>query len=117
MTPIQVIRNDKTMAQDYQEIISKVSKEVAKKFLKKETNLAARAILLDADISEITRQIGLETTKIVFEHVRDNLVKKNKKRIRHPKPSKHLLQRYVRDNNHQFSLFMEETCWRETVTE
>ncbi len=65
------------MDKDYQEIITKVSKQVAKTFLHQEDNLAARATLLDADIAEITRQIGLETTKIVIEHVRDDLVKKN----------------------------------------
>lgn len=68
------------MDKDYQEIITKVSKQVAKTFLQHEDNLAARATLLDADIAKITRQIGLETTKIVVEHVRDDLVKKNNRK-------------------------------------
>lgn len=65
------------MDKDYQELVTKVSKQVAKAFLRQEENLAARATLLDADVAEITRHIGLETTKIVIEHVRDDLVKKN----------------------------------------
>ena len=66
------------METDYQELIAAVSTEVAKTFLANEDNLAARATLLDADIAEITRQIGVETTKKVLEQVRDDLVKKNR---------------------------------------
>ena len=65
------------MDTEYQEIISKVSQEIAKTFLEKEKGVAARARLIDTDIAEITRQIGLETTQRVLEHVRDDLVKKN----------------------------------------
>lgn len=65
---------------DYQEIISKVSGQVAEKFLEKEKDIAERAVLIDADISEITRQIGLETTRIVLENTRDGFVKKNKRK-------------------------------------
>lgn len=68
------------MNQDYQEIISRVSEELSKKFLEKEENIAARAVILDADISEITRQIGLETTKIVLGNACDKLVKKNNRK-------------------------------------
>lgn len=67
------------MNTDYQELIAAVSTEVAKTFLANEDNLAARATLLDADIADITRQIGVETTKQVLEQVRDDLVKKNRK--------------------------------------
>lgn len=67
------------MNTDYQELIAAVSTEVAKTFLANEDNLAARATRLDADIAEITRQIGVETTKKVLEQVRDDLVKKNRK--------------------------------------
>jgi hypothetical protein len=66
------------MDTDYQELIAAVSTEVATTFLAHEDNLAARATLLDADIAEITRQIGRESTKKVLEQVRDDLVKKNK---------------------------------------
>lgn len=65
------------MDKDYQEIISQVSTQVAKAFLQHEDNLAGRAMLVEADIAKLTRQIGLETTKIVLEHVRDDLVKNN----------------------------------------
>jgi len=63
------------MKKEYQELMTTVSQQVAQTFLHHEDNLAARALLVDADIAEITRQIGLETTKIVVEHVRDDLVK------------------------------------------
>ena len=62
----------------YQALIAAVSTEVANTFLATEDNLAARATLLDADIAEITRQIGLATTKKVLEQVCDDLVKKNR---------------------------------------
>ncbi len=65
------------MKNTYNEIIATVSTHIAKTFLSNEENLAARATLLDADIAEITRQIGVETTKMVLEQVRDDLVKKN----------------------------------------
>jgi ABC-type Fe3+-citrate transport system substrate-binding protein len=68
------------MNHDYQEIISKASKEIAEIFLEKEENAAARAVLSDADIAEITRQIGLETTKIVLENACDRLVRKNRQK-------------------------------------
>ena len=64
------------MKTPYCELITTVSDEIVKTLLDTENNLATRARLLDADIAEITRQIGLETTKKVFEHVRDDLVKK-----------------------------------------
>ena len=73
------------MKTDYQALITAVSTEVANTFLATEDNLAARAPLLDADIAEITRQIGAETTKKVLEQVRDDLVKKNSTRALSPK--------------------------------
>lgn len=68
------------MNQDYQELITNVSHQIAQEFLDHETNLAQRALLLDADIAEITREIGLETTKIVLEHSRAQLVKKTNRK-------------------------------------
>lgn len=65
------------MENAYTEMIATVSAQVATTFLSHENNLAARATLLDADIAEITRQIGAEATRIVLEQVRDDLVKKN----------------------------------------
>jgi hypothetical protein len=67
------------MENAYKAMIARVSAQVATTFLSHEDNLAARATLLDADIAEITRQIGAETTRIVLEQVRDDLVKKNSK--------------------------------------
>ncbi len=69
----------------YHALIAAVSTEVATTFLANEDNLAARATLLDADIAEITRQIGAETTKKVLERVRDELVKKNSTTALSPK--------------------------------
>jgi len=66
------------METDYQELIATVSTQVAKTFLSHEENLAARATLLDADIADITRQIGAETTRMVLEQVCEELVKKNR---------------------------------------
>jgi len=65
----------------YDEIISRISKELAKEILKKEKQLDKRALLLDSEIAEITREIGLKTIKgiynsLVEEHVA--LKKKNK---------------------------------------
>lgn len=68
------------MNQTYQELIDKVSQHIAQTFLTHETNVTQRALLVDADIAEITRQIGLKTTQIVLEHSRDELVKKNNRK-------------------------------------
>ena len=47
----------------YQEIITEVSKKLAEKFSSTEKNLAARATMIDSDIFDIVREIGLQTTK------------------------------------------------------
>lgn len=61
----------------YQEIVSRVSTELTNELLAHETDLARRARFIDADIAEIMRHIGLETTQKLLEHVRDQEVKKN----------------------------------------
>ena len=68
------------MNQAYQELINNVSQQIAQTFLTHESNVTQRALLVDADIAEITRQIGLKTTQIVLEHSRDELVKKNNRK-------------------------------------
>jgi len=68
------------MNEAYQELINNVSQHIAQTFLTHETNITQRALLVDADIAEITRQIGLKTTQIVLEHSRDELVKKNNRK-------------------------------------
>ena len=68
------------MNQAYQELIDNVSQQIAQAFLTYETNVTQRALLVDADIAEITRQIGLKTTQIVLEQSRDELVKKNNRK-------------------------------------
>jgi len=71
------------MKEKYQEMIKTVSSQIAGEFLNRETDLAERALLSDGDISEITRQIGLETAKIVLEEtVRECTDKKKAKVMR-----------------------------------
>ncbi len=64
----------------YQEIILSVSSQIAQEFLNKETNLVQRSNFLDADIAEITRGIGLETTRIVYEQLERQITSKKKER-------------------------------------
>jgi hypothetical protein len=64
----------------YQEIILSVSSQIAQEFLIKETNLVQRSSFLDADIAEITRGIGLETTRIVYEQLEKQITSKKKER-------------------------------------
>ena len=64
----------------YQEIILSVSSQIAREFLNKETNLVQRSSFLDADIAEITRGIGLETTRIVYEQLERQITSKKKER-------------------------------------
>jgi hypothetical protein len=42
--------------------------------------LPKRAVLVDQDIGKIVKQIGLETTTIVLEKIRDELVSKKNSR-------------------------------------
>jgi len=64
----------------YQEIIKSVSSQLAQKFLNNETKLVQRTNFLDADIAVITRGIGLETTRIVYEQLEKQITSKKKKR-------------------------------------
>ena len=66
------------MDQDYQELITTVSSQIAHLFLAKEANIAQRALLVDAEIAEITRHIGLETTRLVLAQSCEQLVKKSR---------------------------------------
>ena len=64
----------------YQDVISNVSNHIAGVFLSEETNLVDRALSLDADIAEIIRQIGSETTEIVLRDILEQCTyKKNRK--------------------------------------
>ena len=65
---------------DYDEIISILSKKLAKEILKDEKELDKRALFLDADIAEITRKIGAETIQEVYEAmIEKHVVLKKKK--------------------------------------
>ncbi len=62
------------MKECYQEVIGVVSNQIAQVFLSNEEKLTQRSTLLDADIAEIMRQLGLETTKIILEKTLNRLV-------------------------------------------
>jgi hypothetical protein len=53
------------MNKKYQDVVRRVSIQIADEFLAAENDLEKRALLPDADIAEITRQIGSETTEII----------------------------------------------------
>ncbi len=54
------------MNKKYQDVVRRVSIQIADEFLAAENDLEKRALLPDADIAEITRQIGSETTEIIL---------------------------------------------------
>jgi len=60
----------------YEHIIKAVSEELSEKIMSEEQDLPKRAPLVDQDVAEIVREIGLETTKRVLEKTRDKLVLK-----------------------------------------
>ncbi len=66
---------------NYEALISQVSQEIAERFLSLEGNIAQRAVFVDADIAEITRQIGLETTQHIYEKVLAQEVEQKKTTI------------------------------------
>jgi len=54
------------MNKKYQDVVRRVSIQIADEFLAAENDLEKRALLPDADIAEITGQIGSETTEIIL---------------------------------------------------
>ena len=64
----------------YDEIISKLSKKLAKEILRNEKELDKRALLLDADIAEIIRKIGLETVQEIYESILEEHIALKKKK-------------------------------------
>lgn len=54
------------MNKKYQDSVMRVSSQIADEFSACENNLENRALPVDADIAEITRQIGSETTERVI---------------------------------------------------
>jgi hypothetical protein len=61
----------------YQDIATKLSEQLAEVFWAHEDEIATRARLIDAEIAEITRQIGLEATQKILTHALEQEVKKN----------------------------------------
>ena len=92
----------------YQEIISEVSKKLAKKISSEETNLAQRATLIDGDIAEIVQDIGLETTKKVLENTRDKIIEKKRRRINHSQKPDHNVQYGFWQNKDPLPLFVAQ---------
>lgn len=72
---------------EYEKIIEAVSEHLSEKIFHEEEDLAKRAPLIDQDIAEIVREIGLQTTKKVFEKSRDKLVLKKTPRTEDSKES------------------------------
>jgi len=66
----------------YDEIISILSKKLANEILNNEKELDKRALLLDADIAEITQKIGLETVQKIYESILEEHVALKKKQKR-----------------------------------
>ncbi len=58
----------------YEEIIAEVSDKLSEKIIGTENNLAKRATVIDKDIKEIVKEIGLLTTLKVLEDTRDKIV-------------------------------------------
>ena len=63
----------------YQDVVTQISDQLVDVLCTHESGIARRARLIDADIAEITTQIGLQTTQKLLEHVRDLEVKKTTK--------------------------------------
>ena len=63
----------------YDEIVSRISSELAKEILKNEKQLDKRALLLDSEIAEITRKIGLKTIQGIYESLVEKHVGSKKK--------------------------------------
>ena len=64
----------------YQEIIEEVSKKLSDKITSEETGLDRRATLIDRDIGDIVKDIGLKTTKLVLENTRDQIAQKKRRK-------------------------------------
>ena len=64
----------------YAAFMSRVSQEIAERFLSQEDNSSERALFIDADIAEMTQQIGFEATKRIYEQVLNQQVRQKKTR-------------------------------------
>jgi hypothetical protein len=62
----------------YQDIITQVSEQIAKKIIAEEKYLAQRATVIDKDIQDIVQEVGRQTTQKVLEETRDKIVLKKK---------------------------------------
>jgi len=73
----------------YEGFIRQVSQELAARFISQEDTSAERARFIDADIAELTRHIGLETTKGIYEQMITQQVSQKKRGTRDQAKSFH----------------------------
>ena len=64
----------------YEDLIGEISKQLAKKILLEEFDLASRAKTIDGDIAVLVRDVGLRTSKIVLQKTCDEKVAKKKRK-------------------------------------
>jgi len=63
---------------NYEAFVSHASQELAEKFLSQEASIVQRALFIDADIAEITRQLGLQTAQHIYEQLLTEQVEQKK---------------------------------------
>lgn len=62
----------------YEDLVKEISKKLSEKILQEEGDLTGRMKTIDADIADIVREVGLQTSKLVIEKTRDDKVTKKK---------------------------------------
>jgi len=62
----------------YEDLITEISKKLSEKILQEEGDLTGRVKTIDADIAIVVREVGLRTSKLIFEKTRDEKVTKKK---------------------------------------
>jgi len=65
----------------YEDLVAKISKELAEKILLEEGDLTARARTIDGDIADVVRDVGLRTSKLVLQKTCDEKVAKKKPKV------------------------------------
>ena len=62
----------------YEDLVAKISKELADKILQEEGDLTGRVKTIDGDIAMVVRDVGLRTSKLVIQKTCDEKVAKKK---------------------------------------
>ncbi|RJP78047.1 MAG: hypothetical protein C4522_13845 [Desulfobacteraceae bacterium] len=64
-------------------LFQKSAKKLAREILENEKELDKRTLLLDEDIAEITRKIGLETIQEIYESIlEEHIALKKRRKVR-----------------------------------